>query len=101
MLAGLLLLLSCLTYGVTIINDPPLQIRFSDGTLNPQFNWGFWLVLCTGFLSTVAALMIIFIDMQWPRKTAEFFHHSIIADDTMFEVRQPMQLQAHSQCSYS
>ena len=95
LLAGLLMLLSCLTYGVTIINDPPLTIRFSDGTLSPQFNWAFWLVLWTGFLSTIAALVILFIDLNWPRKTAEFFHHSIIVDDTMFEVRQSMPLQAH------
>ena len=97
LLAGLLLLLSCLTYGVTIINDPPLTIHFSDGTLSPQFNWAFWLVLCTGFLSTEAALTIIFIDLKWPWKTAEFFHHSRIVDNTMFEVRQPIyHLQTHS-----
>ena len=98
LLAGLLLLLSCLTYGVTIINDPPLTIHFSDGTLSPQFNWAFWLVLCTGFLSTEAALTIIFIDLKWPWKTAEFFHHSRIVDDTMGEVRQPMPL-TNTQCS--
>jgi len=80
------MLLACLTYGIVIINDPPLQIPFPDGTLIPQFSWAFWLVLVTGCLTVLAALVIVFIDIRLPRMTAEFFHHSTIEDDTIFQV---------------
>jgi len=80
------MLLACLTCGVVIINDPPLQIPFADGTLIPRFSWAFWLVLVTGCLTVLAALVIVFIDIRYPRMAAEFFHHSTIEDDTIFQV---------------
>ena len=80
------MLLACLTYGVVIINDPPLQIPFADGTLIPRFSWAFWQVLVTGCLTVLAALVIVFIDIWFPRKAAKFFHHSTIVDDTIFQV---------------
>ena len=79
-------MVACLTYGVTIVNNPPLQIHFPDGTLVPQFNWAFWLVLATGCLTALAAIVIVFIDKRSPRMTAEFFHHSTIEDDAIFQV---------------
>ena len=79
------MMVACLTYGVTIVNDPPLQIHFPDGTLVPQFNWAFWLVLATGCLTALAAIVIVFIDKRSPRMTAEFFHHSTIEDHAIFQ----------------
>ena len=86
LLTGLLLLLAVLTYGVLIRNDPPFQIVFPDATLRPKFSYSFYLTLVTGVVTSILASMIVLIDCVYPRKTAEFFHHSVIEDDAYCEV---------------
>lgn len=85
LITGLVLLLAVLTYGVLIQNDPPLRIVFPDATLRPKFNYSFYLTLVTGALTSFLACVIFLVDCICPRKTATFFHHSIIEDDTIFE----------------
>ena len=84
---GLLMMFACATYGIVIINDPPLQIRFGDDTLKPTFRPSFFLVLFTGFGTSVLAVLIVIGDYMWPRKVAKIFHHSIIEDDVIFQVK--------------
>ena len=79
--------LAVLTYGVVIINDPPLKIPFQDDTIRPQFNYSFWITLCTGVVLTLAAVIVMIADIFWPREVAKMFHHGTIADDSIFEVR--------------
>ena len=86
LLTGLLMLLACFTYGITIRNDPVLEIHFPDATLQPKFNYAFWLTLVTGTGTVCLALVIALVDRCWPRKAAAFFHHSTIIDDILFEV---------------
>ena len=88
LLTGLLMLLACLTYGVTIRNDPSLEIHFPDATLRPSFNYAFWLTLVTGSLTVILALVISYVDSYWPRNAANVFHHSTIIDDDIFVVSQ-------------
>lgn len=83
---GLLMLLAVASYGLIIINDPPLQIHFYDGILKPKFKAPFYLVLFTGLGASILAIVIVIADYIWPRKVAEFFHHSIIEDDIIFQV---------------
>lgn len=85
-LTGILMCLAALAYSVIVQNDPPFKIRFADGVLKPNFNYAFYLTLVTGGLTVVAACVVIFLDLFFPRKVAAFFHHAIIEDDTIFEV---------------
>ena len=84
---GLLMMLASATYGIIIINDPPLQIRFYDDTLTPHFKAPFYLVLFTGLVTSILAVAIVIVDYKWPRKVATIFHYSIIEDDVIFQVR--------------
>ena len=83
---GLLMLLAVASYGLIILNDPPLQIHFHDGVLKPQFKAPFYLVLLTGVGATILAIVIVIADKIWPRKVAQVFNHSIIEDDIIFQV---------------
>jgi len=87
LVTGLILLMATLSYGVLIQNDPPFRIPFPDGILRPKFSYSFYLTGCTGFMTTVVAIVVVLMDIHYPRKTATIFHHSYIEDDTMFEVR--------------
>lgn len=80
------MLLAAASYGLIIINDPPLQIHFYDGVLKPHFKASFYLVLFTGLGASILAVAIVIADYIWPRKVARIFNHSIIADDIIFEV---------------
>lgn len=86
LITGLLMLLASATYGLTILNDPPLKIPFQDDVLRPHFKASFYLVLFTGLGISILAIGIVIGDYIWPRKMAEVFHHSIIADDIIFQV---------------
>lgn len=86
LITGLLLLLAVLNYGVLIQNDPPLRIIFPDATLRPKFNYSFYLTLVTGAVTSILACVILLVDFIYPRRTAEFFHHSVIDDDASYEV---------------
>ena len=88
LLTGLLMLLACLTYGVTIRNDPSLEIHFPDATLRPSFSHGFWLTLFTGIFTVCLAMLISYVDRYWPRQTAIIFHHSTTDDQDIFVVSQ-------------
>lgn len=83
---GLLMILAAASYGLIIINDPPLQIHFQDGVLIPHFKAPFYLVLLTGLGASILAVAIVIADYMWPRKVAQIFHHSIIEDDIIFQV---------------
>ena len=87
LITGLLMMFACATYGIVIINDPPLQIRFYDDALRPTFRPSFFLVLFTGFGTSILAILIVIGDFMWPRKVAKIFHHSIIEDDVIFQVK--------------
>ena len=80
------MLLACATYGLTILNDPPLEIHFYDDVLRPRFRASFYLVLFTGLGASILAIIIVIADYMWPRKVAKVFHHSIIEDDIIFQV---------------
>ena len=80
------MILACVTYHVTIANDPELEIHFPDQTLKPTFNWGFWLTLWTGIFVVIGAVVIRIMEWYSPRKTAAFFHHNVILDDDFFQV---------------
>ena len=80
------MVLACATYGLTILNDPPLEIHFYDGILKPHFKISFYLVLFTGLGACIIAILIVISDYICPRKIAQVFHHSIIADDIIFQV---------------
>ena len=86
LITGLMLLLATLSYGILIQNDPPLEIVFPDATLRPRFSYSFYLTLVTGIVTCALACLILLADYYSPRKIASFFHHSVIKDDTMFEV---------------
>lgn len=86
LLTGSLLCLSVLSYGVLIRNDPPLRIYFPDGFLQPNFNYSFYLTLVTGVLTVLGGLLVLVMDIFYPRKIATFFHHALIEDDAIFEV---------------
>ena len=86
LITGLILLLATLTYGVLIRNDPPFRIPFPDAVLWPKFSYSFYLTVSTGGATVFLALVLLLVDYINPRKTAAFFHHSYIEDDTMFEV---------------
>ncbi len=87
LLTGLVFLLSALTYGVVIQNDPPLRIYFPNAVLRPHFNYSFYLAIGTGTLTCLIALLILLIDYIAPRTSARIFHHSSIEDDEVFEVK--------------
>lgn len=86
LITGLLMLLACASYGLIIKNDPPLEIHFYDGVLNPHFKASFYLVLFTGLGISILAIAVVVADHLWPRKVAQVFHHSVIADDIIFQV---------------
>ncbi len=83
---GLLMVLAAASYGLIILNDPPLQIHFQDDILIPHFKAPFFLVLFTGLGASILAVAIVIADYMWPRKVAQIFHHSIIEDDVIFQV---------------
>ena len=85
-LTGAMLGLAALTYGVLVQNDPPLRIPFQDGVIQPMFSYSFYLTAITGGLTMIASIVILLLNWIWPRKVASFFHHSIVEDDTIFEV---------------
>ena len=80
------MLLAVASYGLTILNDPPLQIHFHDDVLKPHFKASFYLVLLTGLGACILGIAIVIADYIWPRKVARIFHHSIIEDDIIFQV---------------
>ena len=80
------MVLASATYGLTILNDPPLEIPFYDAVLKPQFRASFYLVLITGLVTSVLAIAIVIADYKCPRNIAKVFHHTIIADDVIFQV---------------
>lgn len=86
LLTGVILCLASLTYGVLIQNDPPLRIHFPDDILRPNFNYSFYLTVATGGVTTLLACVILLIEKFSPRKTATIFHHTVIEEDTIFEV---------------
>lgn len=85
-ITGLLMLLAAASYGLITINDPPLQIHFPDGILKPNFRASFYLVLFTGLGACILGVAIVIADYIWPRKVAQIFNHSVIADDIIFQV---------------
>lgn len=85
-LTGSIMLLACLSYGVVIQNDPPLQIHFPDAVLRPSFNYAFYLTLVTGILTVFGGIVIVLMDWVYPRTIAAFFHMGMIEDDAVFEV---------------
>lgn len=86
MITGLLMILSSASFGIIIVNDPAFEIHFWDAILKPTFNYSFYLVLVTGVLTWLLSLLILLINYLSPRKAAKIFHHSIIEDDSIFEV---------------
>ena len=90
-ITGSLMILSVFSYGIIIINDPPLELPFQDAVLKPSFGWSWWLTLWTGVGSFFLGIFILVLDKFWPSTAAAIFHHSIIEDDTFFseEVEEP------------
>ena len=86
-LTGAMLCLAALTYRLLIKNNPPFQVHFPDAVLRPDYSYSFYLAIATGVLTILGSGVILFMSVVWPRKIATFFHHAIIEDDTMFEVR--------------
>ena len=80
------MMLASASYGLIILNDPPLEIHFADDVLRPHFKAPFYLVLFTGLGATILAIIIVIADCMCPRKVAVIFHHSIIVDDIIFQV---------------
>ena len=87
LITGLMMCLSCLTYGVVIQNDPPLRIYFPNEALRPVFTYAFYLCLFTGLLTILGAGIVILMDIFYPRKIAAFFHHAHIEEDDVFQVQ--------------
>ena len=85
-ITGLLLCFAALTYAVLIQNDPPLRIHFPDDVLRPNFNYSFYLTAATGGITILLACVILLLEKFSPRKTATIFHHTLIEEDTTFEV---------------
>lgn len=85
-LTGAMLCLAPFTYGIVIQNDPPFKIPFQDGVLIPTFDYSFYLTAATGGVTILLSIIIVIMDIFWPRKIATFFHHSLVDDDSVFEV---------------
>ena len=88
-LTGSMLALAAFTYSIVVQNDPPLKIPFQDGVIQPTFNYSFYLTLITGVFTMANAIIILIMNWLMPRKIANFFHHSLVEDDSIFEVRDP------------
>ena len=91
MLTGIIMILACFSYGIIIINDPPLKIPFANPEngvvfLEPHFGWSWYLPLFTGIAVLVLGAVVLFLDFFMPRKIATVFHHSIVEEDEFFAV---------------
>ena len=85
-ITGCLMILANFSFGIIIINDPPLELPFQDAILKPAFGWSWWLVLWTGIGCFFLGFFLIFLDRFWPNKSAIIFHHSLVEDDQFFAV---------------
>ena len=96
---GILMVFACFTYGIIILNEPPLVLPWNrpscpatsadeDCTIfmRPEFGWSWWLTLVTGIATFFLALLILFLDYFFPRIIAPVFHHNIVEDDEIFVV---------------
>ena len=97
---GILMVFACFTYGIIILNEPPLVLPWNkpncpltsadeDCTIfmTPTFNWSWYLTLITGLATTFLALLILFLDYFFPRIIAPVFHHNVVEDDDIFAMR--------------
>jgi hypothetical protein len=83
---GMVMILAIFTYGVIIINDPPLVIPFAEGMVRPAFGWSWYLVLVTGLLCLFLGILIVILDYFIPRKIAIVFNRTLIEEDDVFYV---------------
>lgn len=96
---GIMMVFACFSYGIILINQPPLVLPWNrpecprmnmeeDCTIfmRPEFGWSFYLVLITGIITVILALIVLIMDYFFPRLIAPVFHHSIVEDDEIFTV---------------
>ena len=98
MLLGIIMICSIFSYGVIILNSPPLVLPWSEADcepdasedewctliMKPTFGWSWYLVLFTGLAVFFTGVILFFIDYFIPRWTAPIFHHSIVEADEEF-----------------
>ena len=94
-LCGFLMVFAAFTFGVILLNVPPLKLPWSragcytgDCTvlMCPTYHWSWYLTLLTGLGTFFLGLFILFMDFFFPRLIAPVFHHSIVEDDEIFTV---------------
>ncbi|GFS47752.1 dual oxidase maturation factor 1 [Trichonephila inaurata madagascariensis] len=78
-LTGGCLLLTNLLFA-SIRNAVPVDLRFQSRPLVLHYDWCFWLVLFTGLLCELLAVIIIFMDLRFPEEIAVFFGIDILQD---------------------
>ena len=88
---GLMMVCACASFGIIIINSPPLKIPFGDiegrvTFLFPTFGWAWGLSLATGLATMFLAALIWVLNYFLPRRIATVFHHSVVEEDEFFQV---------------
>jgi len=88
---GLMMLSACASFGIIIINSPPLKVPFGNNEgavtfLFPTFGWAWWLTLWTGIATVALAILIWVLNYFMPRRIATVFHHSVVEEDEFFQV---------------
>jgi len=87
---GVIMILAIFFYGIIIINDPDLEIPFSDvDVLKPKFGWSFYLALFTGLLCIGLGILIWAMDFFVPRQIAIVFNQTVVEDDEFFQEEEP------------
>ena len=93
------MLSACASFGIIIINSPPLKVPFGNNEgavtfLFPTFGWAWWLTLWTGIATVALAIQIWVLNYFMPRRIATVFHHSVVEEDEFFQVSEE---RAHQQ----
>lgn len=88
---GLMMVCASASFGIIIINSPPLKVPFGniEGAVTflfPSFGWAWWLTLVTGIVTMGLAILVWVLNYFMPRKIATVFHHSIVEEDEFFQV---------------
>ena len=98
MLLGIIMICSIFSYGVIILNSPPLVLPWSEADcepdasqdewctliMEPKFGWSWYLVLFTGLAVFFTGVILFFIDFFRPRWITPLFHHNILEEDQEF-----------------
>ena len=86
-----MMICACASFGIIIINSPPLKVPFGDIEGNvtflfPHFGWAWWLSLVTGIATVFLAVLVWVLNYFMPRRIATVFHHSVVEEDEFFQV---------------